>query len=205
MTRQKTNHFGRLKMERSHPRFSHLSSPSRDEVFEQLHKALNDLAAYRPTTSQDPYWKTFAFKRLEFQDLAFFNGWMDHAFEFPLIEDCFESLLKELPPIPKIALLDPRLQIEVIPLDGGDFPTWACRVRDHESIRRKLEVRSCTGILLLLSQPAIERLPRKEVMEDLRHELGHVLLYLSSPEAIDDCSAADEEWECATRMEDFIG
>ncbi len=192
-------------MPKSDPHFRHLPAASREEVFERLHKALNDLAAYPPTTSPNPYLKTFVFQRLEFQDLAFSNGWMDHAFEFPLIEDCLESVLKELPPIPKIALLDPGLQIEVVPLDGGDFPTWACRVRDHESIRRKLEVRSATGILLLLSQPAIERLPRKEVMEDLRHELGHVLLYLRNPEAIDDCSAADEEWERATQMEYFIG
>jgi hypothetical protein len=48
-------------------------------------------------------------------------------------------------------------------------------------------------------------MPREEVMEDLRHELGHVLLYLRDPEAIDDCSAADEEWERATRMENFTG
>jgi hypothetical protein len=130
---------------------------------------------------------------------------MDYAFEFPTVEECLESAVRELGTITRIALLDPRLQIEVIPLDGGNFPTWACRVGNHESIRRKLEVRSDTGILLLLSQPAIERMPREEVMEDLRHELGHVLLYLRDPEAIDDCSAADEEWERATRMENFTG
>jgi len=191
-------------MPTSDPYFSHLPPGSRGDVFERLNKALSDLAAYSPTTSQNPYWKTFVFKRLEFQDLAFSNGWMDHAFEFPLIEDCFESVLKELAPILKIALLDPRLQIEVLPLDGGDYPTWACRVRDHESIRTKLEVRSATEILLLLSQPAIERLPREEVMEDLRHELGHVLLFLRNPEATDDCSAADEEWKRCTQLENLV-
>ena len=129
---------------------------------------------------------------------------MDYASECPIIEECLESALREVGPITRIALLDPRLQIEAIPLDGGEFPTWACRVGDHETIRTKLEVRPATRIVLLLSQPAIERLPREEVMDDLRHELGHVLLYLRNPEGRDDCCAAQEEWEHARQTEDFI-
>jgi hypothetical protein len=161
------------------------------------------MAAPTPSAGQDLYWKFFVFHRLEFEHWAFHNGLDDYY--FPGVEECFQSALKELGTIARVALLDRRVQIEVVPLDGGDYPTWACRVRDHESIRTKLEVRSATEILLLLSQPAIERLPREEVMEDLRHEIGHVFLYLHNPEATDDCCAADEEWERATRMKDFIG
>jgi len=190
-------------MSKSGPDFSHVSPNGGDEVFERLHKALNEMAAYKPPARQDPYWKFFLFQRLEFAPWAFHNGLDDYY--FPEAEECFAAVLKELRAPARIALLDPRLQIEVTPLDGDDYPTWACRVRDHEWIRRKLEVRPAAGIVLLLSQPAIERLPKEEVMEDLRHELGHVLLYLRNPEAIDDCSAADEEWERATRMKDFIG
>ncbi len=142
------------------------------------------------------------FKRLEFKDLAFSNGWIDHAFEFPAIEDCLESAVKEVGTVARIALLDPRLQIEVVRVDGGDCPTWACQVHRYEWIKRFVEVRPATRILLVLSEPAIERLPKEEVMEDLRHELGHVFLLLR--DAKDDCVAADEEWKRCTQLEDFI-
>ncbi|HXJ89471.1 MAG TPA: hypothetical protein VMS18_21835 [Candidatus Binatia bacterium] len=187
-------------MQKPDPCFSHLSQDPREEVFERLKNALNDMATYFPMTAQHPYWKNFIFKCLGCEKCA--TWWMDD-YSFPVVEDCFESVLKELPTISRIALLDPRLQIEVVPLDGGDFPTWACRVHHHEGIKRKLEVRPDTGILLLLSQPAIEHLPREAVIEDLRHELGHVLLYLRDPEATDDCSAADEEWKRCTQPEDL--
>jgi hypothetical protein len=45
-------------MPRSNPHFSHLSQDVREEVFERLHKALNDLARYIPSARQNPYWKT---------------------------------------------------------------------------------------------------------------------------------------------------
>ena len=41
-------------------------------------------------------------------------------------------------------------------------------------------------------------------MEDMRHELGHVLLYLRDSDATDDCAAADEEWKRSTQLEDLI-
>jgi hypothetical protein len=183
--------------------FSHLPPGSREEVFERLKSAIDQMAAPTPSAGQDSYWKFFVFHRLEFERWAFHNGLDDYYFSG--VEACLQSALKELGTIARVALLDRRVQIEVVPLDGGDYPTWACPVRSHEWIRKQLEVRPATGILLLLSQPAIERLPREAVMADLRHELGHVLLYLRNPEAIDDCSAADEEWERGTEMEDFIG
>lgn len=184
------------------PHFSHLSQDAGEEVFERLHDALSEMATYKHSASQHSYWKFFVFRRLEFEHWGFHNGLDDYY--FAQAEACFAEVLKELGTVSRIALLDPRVQIEVVPLDGDDFPTWACRVHRHEWIKRKLEVRPATEILLLLSQPAIQHLPREIVLNDLRHELGHVFLYLRDPESADECDAADEEWERATRMEDFI-
>jgi hypothetical protein len=41
-------------------------------------------------------------------------------------------------------------------------------------------------------------------MADLRHELGHALLYLRDPRAKNDCSAADEEWKRCTQLENLV-
>ena len=197
-------------MPKSDPDFTHVSHASREEVFERLHKAVNDLATYTPSDSQSPYWKTFVLKRLEFQNWAFENGWMDFAFEFPIVEECFESVLKELGTVARIALLDPRLQIEVVlgnpdkPTTTPGAPTWAFPVHRQQWITEFIDVRPATKVLLLLFQPDIELLPEEEVLEDLRHELGHAFLYLHDPEAEEDCVAADEEWERCTQLEDFL-
>lgn len=133
-------------------------------------------------------------------------GWLDNfASEFPLIEECFESVLNELGPA-RIALLDPRLQIEVVlgnpdvPPKAPGAPTWAFPVHRQEWIREFVDVRPATRVLLLLFQPDIELLPKEEVIADLRHELKHALLYLREPEASDDCVAADDEWKRWTQL-----
>ncbi len=188
------------------PHFSHLSQDAREEVFKHFNKALNELATYIPSARQNPYWKSRVVNRIwrKWERWAFMNGWSDD-YHFPAIEQCFEAVIGELGILAQVALLDPRLQIEVTPVEGDGYPTWACLVDRYEWIKQAVEVRPATRILLLLFQPNIERMPKEEVMTDLRHELGHVFLYLRDPEAADDCAAADEEWERATRMEDFIG
>jgi hypothetical protein len=204
--RRKTNDFGRIKMSNSDPDVSRFSHSPREEVFERLNNAMTDLAHYIPSARQNPYWKARivnAFSR-KWEEWSFMNGWTDD-YDFPRIEECFKSMVEELGILAQVILLDPRLQIEVVDVDAGDSPTWACQVQRYEWIKRFVEVRPATRILLTLSQPSIERLPQEEVMADLRHELGHVFLYLRDSEAKDDCCAADEEWERARRMEDFIG
>lgn len=127
-------------------------------------------------------------------------------YSFPLIEDCFTSVLQNLRTESRIALLDPRLQIEVVPVSSEGFPVWALfPIQQHGWITEQIEMRTATEVLLVLSQPEFERLPMEEVIKHLKHELGHALLYLRDAEKINDCSAADEEWERARRMEDFIG
>jgi hypothetical protein len=196
----------------SNSHFSHLSQEGREQVFGRLQKAFNELATYYPMARQNPYWKTFIFKRLDWENWAFHNGWWDD-FSFPAVEECFESVVKELPTVSRIALLDPRLQIEVVPLEDDEpaapvedpgAPTWAFPVHRQKWIKEFVEVRPATRVLLLLFQRDIKRLPKEEVIEDLRHELGHALLYLRKPKAKNDCAAADEEWKRCTQLEDLI-
>ncbi|MGA2387648.1 MAG: hypothetical protein ABSF97_01725 [Candidatus Sulfotelmatobacter sp.] len=186
--------------------FSHPSEGAGEDVFERLQKALGDLASYIPMARQNPFWKARVMKYLclGWEEWAFTNGWLDD-FSFPAIEDCFESVLQELGIVAQAALLDPRLQIEAVPVDpdvtveGDGCPSWAFPVHRHQWIKEFVEVRPATTVLLVLFQPDIVHLPEEEVMEDLRHEFGHAFLYLRDPDAKDDCAAADEEWKRCTQ------
>src|ERR1700685_3365996 len=155
---------------------SHLSQDAGEEYFERLQKALNDQAIYIPMARQNPYWKARVVKHicLGWEQWAFTNGWLDD-FSFPVIEDCFDSVLQELGIVAQTALLDPRLQIEAVPVDSdvtleGDVcPSWAFPVHLHQWIKEFVDVRPATTVLLVLFQPDIVHLPREEVMEDLKH------------------------------------
>jgi len=194
-------------MPRSNPHFSHLSQDAREEVFERLHKALNELATYIPSARQNPYWKTRVVNQFwrKWERWSFMNGWTED-YDFPFIEECFESVVEELGILAQVALLDPRLQVEVVPFSSNGFPVWAiCPIDQQKWIKECIEVRPATQILLILFQPDFEHLPKDEAARLLRHELGHALLYLRDSEAKNECCAADEAWEQGTQMEDFIG
>jgi hypothetical protein len=61
-------------MPKSDPHFSQLSQDAREEVFERLHTALNELATYYPMARQNPYRKTFILKHLNWEGWAFHSG-----------------------------------------------------------------------------------------------------------------------------------
>jgi hypothetical protein len=188
------------------PCFSHLSHASREEVFGRLHKALNDLASYIPSARQNPYWKARVVNRIwrKWERWAFMNGWSDDYY-FPTIEKCLESVVEELGILAQVSLLDPHLQIEVVPVPSVGFPVLAFfPIQQHTWITEQIEVRPATEVLLVLSQPDIELLTVEEVTKHLKHELGHALLYLRDPKAQNDCAAAGQEWERSTKMEDLI-
>ncbi len=194
-------------MPKSDPDFTHPAQDATEEVFEHLNKALNELATYIPSQRQNPYWKARVVKALwhKWEEWSFMNGWSDDYY-FPAIEQCFESAVEELGILAQVALLDPRLQIEVVPVSSEGFPVLAFfPIQQHRWITEQIEVRPPTEVLLVLFQPELERLPVKEMTKHLKHELGHALLYLRGAEANNECRAADEEWERATQFEDFIG
>jgi hypothetical protein len=110
------------------------------------------------------------------------------------------------PILAQVALLDPRLQIEVVPFSSDGFPVWTIfPIDQHKWIKECIEIRPATEILLVLFQPDFDHLPKDEAARLLRHELGHVLVHLREPKHRDECPAADEEWKQGTQMEDFIG
>ena len=187
-------------MSKSDPHLSQLSQDAQEEVLEHLNKAMTELATYIPSARQNPYWKARVVNGVwrKWERWAFMNGWSDDYY-FPEIEKCFDSAVAELGILAQVALLDPHLQIEVVPVEADGYPTWAFPVHRHKWIAKSIEVRPATRVLLLLFQRDIECLPKEEVMEDLRHELGHAFLYLRDPEAKDDCAAADEEWKRCTQ------
>ena len=197
-------------MPKADPRFSHLSQDAREEVFEHLNKAMTELATYIPSARQNPYWKARVVNGVwrKWERWAFMNGWSNDYY-FPEIEKCFDSAVEELGILAQVALLDPRLQIEAVPVgpdvpeEGDGCPSWAFPVHRYHWIEEFVEVRPETTVFLVLFQPDIVHLPREEVMEDLRHELGHAFLYLRDPEAKDDCAAADEEWKDALKIRSF--
>lgn len=188
------------------PQLSPLSQDAREEVFEHLNKAMTELATYIPFARQNPYWKTRIVNGVwrKWDRFSFMSGWSNDYY-FPQIEKCFDSAVEELGIVAQIALLDPRLQIEAVPVDpdmpgeGDGCPSWAFPVHRHQWIKEFVEVRPATRVLLVLFQPDIVQLPEEEVMEDLRHDLGHAFLYLQDPGAKDDCAAADEEWKRCTQ------
>jgi hypothetical protein len=198
-------------MQKSDPRFSRFLHGSREEVFERLNKSLIELARYIPATKQNPFWKSAVMSQIcrKWEEWTFMNGW-SWDFDFPLVQECFESVVQQLGIVGQVALLDPRLQIEAVPvnddmpLEEFGAPSGAFPVQKQKWITKIVDVRPATEVLLLLFRPDIERLSKDEVMDDLRHELGHAFLYLREPEATDDCAAADEEWKRCTTLEDLI-
>jgi hypothetical protein len=192
-------------MPKSDPHFSHLSQDAREEVFEHLDKAMTELATYIPSARQNPYWKARVVNGVwrKWERWAFMNGWSDDYY-FPEIEKCFDSVVEELGILAQVALLDPRLQMEVVTVEGDGYPTWAFPVHRHKWIAKFIEVRPATTVLLLLFQPEFVHQPEEKLMEDLRHELGHAFLYLRDLEVKDDCAAADEEWKRCTQLNDLI-
>jgi hypothetical protein len=126
------------------------------------------------------------------------SGWSDD-YDFSEIEKCFDSAVEELGILAQVALLDPRLQIEAVPVEGDGCPSWAFPVHLHQWIKKIVEVRPATTVLLVLFQPDIVRLPEENLVQSIRHGLGHAFLYLQDLEARDDCAAADEEWKRCTQ------
>jgi hypothetical protein len=56
-----------------------------------------------------------------------------------------------------------------------------------------------TRVLLVFSTPHCEETPVKLLRDQIRDHLGHVLLYLRSPKAPNDCPDAGKEWRRSIR------
>jgi hypothetical protein len=61
-----------------------------------------------------------------------------------------------------------------------------------------------TRILLVFNGEAFEKQPARQTEDDLRHHLGHTLLFLRSPKASNECSDARREWRASVHEPDLL-
>jgi hypothetical protein len=103
-----------------------------------------------------------------------------------------QKVLSELRPEALLYLKNPKLEVKII--HKPDYSVWAYfPFHRRRLIDRELHLRSGTRVLLVFSNASSVELPRKIVQDQIRDQLGHVLLYLRSPYAWNDCSQAMKE------------
>lgn len=109
-------------------------------------------------------------------------------------EDCLRSVLEELQPSAQMLLRnEPKLQVLVHPKAG--VSVWAYfPAHQRRSIVRSLGIQlTPTARVLLLIRVQNDE-SDSQFMDHLRDHLGHVLLYLRSPRARNECDDAGREW-----------
>jgi hypothetical protein len=87
----------------------------------------------------------------------------------------------------------PKLEVMVLPEAG--YSVWAYfPVHRRRGIAQELRPKPATRLLLVLSEKHFQEQPVKLSENHLRDHLGHMLLYLRSPKAPNECSDALREW-----------
>jgi hypothetical protein len=115
------------------------------------------------------------------------------------IQTCMRRVLGELTPQTLLVLRrEPRLQVVVHPEEGCSvwayFPIHKNRFIVRHVIHLGIQVRPTVRVLLVISEARFYKQPLKLTRDQLRDHLGHVLLYLRSPKAQNDCRNAGKEW-----------
>jgi hypothetical protein len=113
-------------------------------------------------------------------------------------------VLNELYPGSLVLLKDPRLEVRVVS-DPVEATAWAYfPVHRRRLIAQELKPKAQTRVLLVLNGLHFEDYRVAYVMDCFRDALGHVLLYLRSPKAQNECSDAMREWRaCAWRPQEL--
>ena len=111
------------------------------------------------------------------------------------LQACMRQVLGELAGEAQMALRDSRLQVAIFP-EAPDsawayFPIHQKRriVRDF-----KIDLNQTARVLLIISEKHFNEQASRTSNCDLRDHLGHVLLYLRSPKAQNECKDAMKEW-----------
>ena len=118
------------------------------------------------------------------------------------IQTSVRRVLSELIGESLLTLIDPRLEVAVVPRAAPRPPyhhsVWAYfPVHRNRLISRDLRPRPETRVLLVFSVATMETESTKEFEDNLRDHLGHTLLYLCSPKAWNDCAAAQKKWRAS--------
>jgi hypothetical protein len=111
----------------------------------------------------------------------------------PRMQGVIRQALGELDAEALLLLKDQRLEVMVS--EGTHLAAWAFfPIHRRRIVARELHPKPQTRILLVLSPSRFERLSSKELIGYLRDQFGHILLYLRSPRANNDCHEAMKEW-----------
>ena len=109
---------------------------------------------------------------------------------------CVRRVLAELCAGSQLVLRrNPKLQVVILP--EATFSVWAYfPVHRNRHVVRGYQIKliGTARVLLVISLKDVEQQPLKKTAVELRHHLGHALLYLRSPRARNECSDAEKEW-----------
>ena len=109
------------------------------------------------------------------------------------MQTCLRRVLNELVDEALLTLKDPKLEVMLLP--EADFSVWAYfPIHGNRLIARRLRPKPQTRVLLVLSTAAFGKEPVEMLEDGLRDHFGHVLLYLRSPKARNECADAQREW-----------
>lgn len=148
---------------------------------------------------QAEFWKAFLALRVGWEQWALEQG-LFNAYSFPEVEECLDEALRELGMAARVALLDRRLQVAVVPFSHNTDPVWAYfPVHRRRQIARHVDLLPETRVLLMFYQPDMRSHSKEYTMNKLRHHLAHVFLYLRDSKLKQDCPAAEEEWKRCTQ------
>jgi len=114
----------------------------------------------------------------------------------PKLGACMRRVLSELETGAQLTLRkNPKLQVAVLPEAGVSVWAYFPIHRKRWVVRRwKIELKPTARVLLLISEKRIDQQSARMTNIDLRHHLGHALLYLRSPRKRNECPDADREW-----------
>lgn len=113
------------------------------------------------------------------------------------LQGCLRRVLRELAVESQLVLSkEPKLQVEVLP--GGGHSVWAyfpVHRRRHVVRALEIQLKPTARVLLLISETRVREVSESQFTDYLRDHLGHVLLYLRSPRARNECEDATREWK----------
>lgn len=112
---------------------------------------------------------------------------------------CMRQALAELLAESQLQLRrNPKLQVVVLP--ESSFSVWAYfpAHRKRWIVRRfGIELKPGSRVILVISLKDVQEQPATRTIAELRHHLGHTLLYLRRPRSRNECRDAEREWRAS--------
>lgn len=122
--------------------------------------------------------------------------WLSVESDSPKVLRCLRTVVAEMPAWAQLTLRDRRLQVAVLPDNSSVwayFPMYRQR-RIARHVRKYTRVKATTRIILVIGSATVQIRSVDQTLVELRHHIGHVLLYLRAPRAQNECDKADKEW-----------